>query len=319
MHDNFDNLKIAITKEFSKDLKNILDSFVIKDYVAYITLKADDANEVEGLKPLKEECEKVLRRNSNLKDFHISFVNTEKKFKNVIAITSCKGGVGKSTISANVANMLGNMGFKVGLLDTDIYGPSIPKLYNIKSKPSVDHNKKIIPIKFNNIEIMSIGFMISEDRPIIWRGPMIQSALLQLINDVKWSNLDFLVLDMPPGTGDVHLTIAQKLKIDQAIVVTTSEAIAIADTKKGMNMLLKFDIPISGIIENMSYFVCNNCSTKHFIYGENKTEELAGKFNTTVLGKLPFNYTFSNPISNTGLKDNDYKKIINNIVIKILD
>ncbi len=320
MQNNYDDLKIEITSKFSEQLKKILDSFIIKNDTAYITLKADSAESVKINKRFKDECEQILKEKTDLKEFYVSFVKVEKKFKQVIAITSCKGGVGKSTISANIAYSLKSLGYSVGLLDSDIYGPSIPKLLNINNKLDVDENKKIIPINHDGIEVISIGLMINEDKPIIWRGPMIQSALVQLINEVKWSQLDYLILDLPPGTGDVHLTIAQKLKIDRAVVVTTSENIAIADTRKGINMLLKFNIPIAGIIENMSYFLCNKCEEKHFIFGENKAASLAKEFNTNFLGALPFDNNFFKIISNKNMQDKfDYREKINKITKKIIN
>ena len=183
---------------------------------------------------------------------------------------------------------LKKLGKKVGLLDGDIYGPSIPKLLNINKKPDVNDKKKIIPVKQNGIEVMSIGFLIDEKKPLVWRGPMLQSAIMQLINDVEWDFLDYLIIDFPPGTGDTQLTIMQKLKIDHALIVTTPQEIALADTRKGINMFNKFNVPIAGIVENMSYFVCDNCSTKHFLFGENGGEKLAKEFNIKLLGKIPF-------------------------------
>ena len=180
------------------------------------------------------------------------------------------------------------LGKKVGLLDGDIYGPSIPKLLNINSKPDVNEKKKIIPLQQNGIEVMSIGFLIDEKKPLVWRGPMLQSAIMQLINDVAWNYLDYLIIDFPPGTGDTQLTIMQKLQIDYALIVTTPQEIALADTRKGINMFNSFNVPIAGIVENMSYFVCDNCSTKHFLFGKDGGEKLAKEFNIKLLGKIPF-------------------------------
>ena len=320
MQGNETKLKEEIYKDFSNSLKNILDSFVIKDNVAYVTLKAENVNNINTLNPLKEECERILQSKNVLIDFHVSFIKIEKKFKQVIAVSSCKGGVGKSTVSVNIAYSLKALGYSVGILDCDIYGPSIPKLLNIVQKPDVDKNKKILPINKDGIEVISIGLMINDDKPIIWRGPMIQSALMQLINEVRWSKLDFLVLDLPPGTGDVHLTVAQKLKVDHAVVVTTSEEIAIADTRKGINMLIKFNIPISGIIENMSYFICKKCGTKEFLFGENKAKELAKEFNTNFLGQIPFDKNFFTSVSYQKNPNSDnHTKIMNTITEKIVN
>ena len=234
--------------------------------------------------------------NSNLNLFNeinVTFTTIKRKFSKVIVVSSCKGGVGKSTLSVNLALSLKKLGKKVGLLDGDIYGPSIPKLLNINKKPDVNDKKKIIPVKQNGIEVMSIGFLIDEKKPLVWRDPMLQSAIMQLINDVEWNFLDYLIIDFPPGTGDTQLTIMQKLKIDHALIVTTPQEIALADTRKGINMFNRFNVPIAGIVENMSYFVCDNCSTKHFLFGENGGEKLAKEFNIRLLGKIPFHSTIA--------------------------
>jgi Mrp family chromosome partitioning ATPase len=310
-------LKDEIISTFSNDLKELIENIIIQNKKIFVTLKAKSPEDAKKLEKFKVECIEKISNFKSFNEVNVTFTLIKKKFSKVIAISSCKGGVGKSTVSVNIAHSLKSMGYKVGILDCDIYGPSIPKLLNISQKPDVDENKKILPIIHNGIEVISIGLMINEDKPIIWRGPMIQSALMQLINEVKWSQLDFLVLDLPPGTGDVHLTIAQKLKIDHAVVVTTSEEIAIADTRKGINMLLKFNIPISGIIENMSYLICKD-GTKDFLFGENKAEELAKEFNTNFLGQIPFYRNFLKTISQEDSTNSNQTKIINSITKKIV-
>ena len=311
-------MKDEIISTFSNDLKELIENIIIQNQKIFVTLKAKSPEDAKKLEKFKIECIEKISSFKKFNEVNVTFTLIKKKFSKIIAISSCKGGVGKSTVSVNIAHSLKSMGYKVGILDCDIYGPSIPKLLNISQKPDVDENKKILPIIHDGIEVISIGLMINEDKPIIWRGPMIQSALMQLINEVKWSQLDFLVLDMPPGTGDVHLTIAQKLKIDHAVVVTTSEEIAIADTRKGINMLLKFNIPISGIIENMSYLICKD-GTKDFLFGENKAEELAKEFNTKFLGKIPFYRNFFKTINQEDSTNSNQTQIINSITKKIVN
>ena len=310
-------MKDEIISTFSNDLKELIENIIIQNQKIFVTLKAKSPEDAKKLEKFKIECIEKISSFKKFNEVNVTFTLIKKKFSKIIAISSCKGGVGKSTVSVNIAHSLKSMGYKVGILDCDIYGPSIPKLLNINQKPDVDENKKILPIIHDGIEVISIGLMINEDKPIIWRGPMIQSALMQLINEVKWSQLDFLVLDMPPGTGDVHLTIAQKLKIDHAVVVTTSEEIAIADTRKGINMLLKFNIPISGIIENMSYLICKD-GTKDFLFGEYKAEELAKEFNTNFLGKIPFDRSFFKTINQEDFNNSNQTQIINSITKKLL-
>ncbi len=281
-------MKDKIINSFSNDLKVLVDNIIIKDKKVFVTLKAENSQQAKEFENLKEECEQKIRDFNLFDEINVTFTTIKRKFSKVIVVSSCKGGVGKSTLSVNLALSLKKLGKKVGLLDGDIYGPSIPKLLNINKKPDVNNKKKIIPVKQNGIEVMSIGFLIDEKKPLVWRGPMLQSTIMQLINDVEWDLLDYLIIDFPPGTGDTQLTIMQKLKIDHALIVTTPQEIALADTRKGINMFKRFDVPIAGIVENMSYFVCDNCSTKHFLFGENGGEKLADEFNIKLLAKIPF-------------------------------
>ncbi len=286
-------MKDKIIKSFSNSLKELIDNIIIQDKKIFVTLKAQNSNQAKELEELKIECEKKISNFDLFNDINVTFTTIKKKFSKVIVVSSCKGGVGKSTLSVNLALSLKNLGKKVGLLDGDIYGPSIPKLLNINTKPDVDDKKKIIPINHKGIEVMSIGFLIDQKKPLVWRGPMLQSAIMQLINDVAWNYLDYLIIDFPPGTGDTQLTIMQKIQIDQAIIVTTPQEIALADTRKGINMFNSFKVPIAGIVENMSYFICDNCETKHFLFGENGGEKLSKEFNLKLLGKIPFHSTIA--------------------------
>ncbi|MGN6149873.1 MAG: iron-sulfur cluster carrier protein ApbC, partial [Rhizomicrobium sp.] len=204
----------------------------------------------------------------------------------VIAVASGKGGVGKSTVAVNLALGLAKLGLKVGLLDADIYGPSVPRLLSITHKPETDGNK-LQPIEKLGIKAMSIGFLVAEDSPMIWRGPMVQSALMQMMNDVAWAPLDVLVIDMPPGTGDAQLTIAQRVPLKGAVIVSTPQDIALIDARKGIAMFEKTQVPVLGIVENMSMFVCPHCGHESHIFGHGGARAEAEKMNVTFLGEVP--------------------------------
>ena len=281
-------MKDKIIDTFSNNLKELIDNIIIEEKKIFVTLKAQNVSQAKELESFKEECEKKISKFNFFEDINVTFTTVKKKFSKIIVVSSCKGGVGKSTLSVNLSISLSKLGKKVGLLDADIYGPSIPKILNINSKPDVKKNKKLIPLNYKNIEVMSIGFLIDPKKPLVWRGPMLQSAIMQLLNDVDWSYLDYLVIDFPPGTGDTQLTLMQKLQIDHALIVTTPQEIALSDTRKGINMFNTFKIPISGIVENMSYFVCNKCNEKHYLLGKNGGEKLSEEFNVNFLGKIPF-------------------------------
>ncbi|HET7333533.1 MAG TPA: iron-sulfur cluster carrier protein ApbC [Rhizomicrobium sp.] len=205
----------------------------------------------------------------------------------IIAVASGKGGVGKSTVAVNLALGLAKLGLKTGLLDADIYGPSVPRLLHITEKPQSDDGKILKPIERHGIKTMSIGFLVGEDTPMIWRGPMVQSALTQMMNDVAWAPLDVLVLDMPPGTGDAQLTIAQRVPLKGAIIVSTPQDIALIDARKGLAMFRKTHVPILGIVENMSVFVCPDCGSEHHIFGHGGARETAAELDAPFLGEIP--------------------------------
>lgn len=210
--------------------------------------------------------------------------------KNVIAVASGKGGVGKSTTSVNLAFALMAEGAKVGILDADIYGPSIPiMLGNPTAKPSSVDNKKVQPLSVNGLVASSIGYFVPADDATVWRGPMASKALHQLINETDWPELDYMIVDMPPGTGDIQLTMAQKVPLSGAVVVTTPQDLALADAIKGIAMFNKVDIPVLGLIENMSYHLCSQCGHKEAIFSEMGGDKLSEKYNLPLLGKLPLN------------------------------
>ncbi len=209
--------------------------------------------------------------------------------KRIILVGSGKGGVGKSTVSANIALALGKLNSKVGLLDADIYGPSIPKIMGVEGgRLQVSDRNKIIPLNKYNVSLVSMGFLLpSEDVPVIWRGPMLMKALTQMLFDVDWNNLDYLVIDLPPGTGDVQLTLAQTVNISGAILVTTPQDVALADVRKATAMFQKVEIPVLGVIENMAYFICPDSGEKFYIFGKGKTAEFASAYNIKILGSIP--------------------------------
>ena len=208
--------------------------------------------------------------------------------KNIVAIASGKGGVGKSTVSANVALSLAIEGAKVGILDADIYGPSQPLMLGIPdAQPDSTPENKIYPLEAHGVKVMSIGFLVGEDSPVIWRGPMVMKALVQFLGDTLWGDLDYLVLDLPPGTGDAQLTIVQQVPLAGAVIVTTPQDIALLDARKGLQMFRKTDVPILGIIENMSYYECPACGHRENIFDTGGGERAAGRYEVAFLGAVP--------------------------------
>lgn len=214
-------------------------------------------------------------------------MNPLEGIKNVIAVASGKGGVGKSTTAVNLALALQVEGAKVGILDADIYGPSIPRMLGITGKPESIDGKSLEPMGGHGIQAMSIGFMIDEETPMIWRGPMVTQALEQLLRDTKWKNLDYLIIDLPPGTGDVQLTLAQKVPVSGSVIVTTPQDIALLDARKGLKMFEKVEVPVLGIVENMSIHICSKCGNAEHIFGQGGGEKMCDQYNVDFLGALP--------------------------------
>lgn len=209
--------------------------------------------------------------------------------KNIIAVSSGKGGVGKSTTAVNLALALAAEGATVGILDADIYGPSQPMMLGITGRPESIAENTIEPMEGHGLQASSIGFLIDPDNPMVWRGPMVTSALEQLLRQTNWRDLDYLVVDMPPGTGDIQLTLSQKVPVTGAVIVTTPQDIALLDARKGLKMFEKVGIPILGIVENMSIYVCPNCNHQEHIFGEGGGQKMCDEYNTTFLGSLPLN------------------------------
>jgi ATP-binding protein involved in chromosome partitioning len=207
--------------------------------------------------------------------------------KNIIAVASGKGGVGKSTFSVNLAITLAKQGKKVGLLDADLYGPSIPMMMGINKRPDLTSSNKIVPLEKFGIKLMSLGFLIPDDAPAIWRGPVVMQVITQFLKDVEWGEIDFLVVDLPPGTGDIQLTLVQTVPINFAIVVSTPQDISLIDAKKALAMFDKVNVPVFGLVENMSYFICPHCNKRSDIFKHGGAKAAAEKLGVNFLGEIP--------------------------------
>jgi ATP-binding protein involved in chromosome partitioning len=208
--------------------------------------------------------------------------------RNIIAVASGKGGVGKSTTAVNLALALALDGARVGLLDADIYGPSQPRMMGLQGeRPTSVDGRRIRPLEAYGVKVMSIGFLIEEEQPMVWRGPMVTQALQQLLNDTDWGELDYLVIDLPPGTGDIQLTLSQRVPVSGAVIVTTPQDIALLDARKGLRMFQKVNVPVLGVVENMSTHVCSNCGHEEPIFGTGGGERMAQQYGVSLLGRLP--------------------------------
>ncbi len=267
-----------------------------------VTLKADmsDPGKMESLRQIVEmkisavkgiqkaivilTAERAAPADTSAKGKKLDLPHIQK----IIAVASGKGGVGKSTVAANLAVALGMQGLKVGLMDADIYGPSVPRLMGVSGKPEMN-DKRIVPFEKHGIKLMSMGFLVAEDAPMIWRGPMIQTAVTQLLRDVEWGELDVLVIDLPPGTGDAQLTMAQKVPVTGAVIVSTPQDLALIDARKAIEMFRKLDVPILGLIENMSYHICATCGHEDHVFGHGGAKEEAVKQDIPFLGEIPLN------------------------------
>ncbi len=249
-----------------------------------------------------------------------------KGVKNIIAVASGKGGVGKSTCSVNFALALSAEGARVGILDADIYGPSQPRMLGVSGQPTSKDGKTLEPMSSYDIQSMSIGFLVDEESPMIWRGPMVTQALEQLLNDTQWNDLDYLIIDMPPGTGDTQLTLAQKVPVSGSIIVTTPQDIALLDARKAYKMFEKVDIPVLGVVENMSTHICSNCGHEEHIFGSGGGRNMAEQYGTDFLGDVPLDISIRESVDNgrpTVVADPDgaitanYKKLARNAAAKL--
>ena len=295
--------KILSSIKLQRRTKNIIDSNMIsglelKNNLITFVLELS-SEEVDSSDAITKTIEEKLLTISEIEKVSIVITSHSKKIEknwkknykyspatNIIAIASGKGGVGKSTTAINLALSLMKLNFKVGILDADIYGPSLPKLVGINIKPK-NNGKKIIPHNAFGLQAMSIGFLIPEDKPTIWRGPMVMGAIEQLVRDIDWQNLDVLIIDMPPGTGDAQLTLSQKVQLTGAIIISTPQDLSLIDARKGLNMFKKVNVPILGIIENMSYFLCKKCEIKHEIFGNGGAKAEAKKLGVPFLDEIP--------------------------------
>ncbi|MDH4100394.1 MAG: Mrp/NBP35 family ATP-binding protein [Nitrospirota bacterium] len=249
-------------------------------------LESDSRAAVKGIPGVEEVA---IRLTSNVPQHRAPSLTGERllpQVKNFIAVASGKGGVGKSTVSANLALALAEAGASVGLLDADIYGPSIPIMMGVREKPQIV-DKKMVPHTKYGIKFMSLGFLMADDSPVIWRGPLVMQAVEQLLRDVVWGELDYLVIDLPPGTGDAQLTLTQKVPLSGAVIVTTPQDVALIDAKKGLAMFQKVNVPVLGIIENMSYFQCPHCNERTEIFSHGGARAYSEQMGVPFLGEIP--------------------------------
>tara|TARA_Y100000768_G_scaffold372631_1_gene340462 strand:+ start:1945 stop:3009 length:1065 start_codon:yes stop_codon:yes gene_type:complete len=295
-------LAIEKLKVLNPEYPELIEAIVVANKKIYLSLKTDKTK-IDKFTRIKLQIEKELSAIDGIDSVSVSLTSHSESMqgkadpqgvtsgisevRNIISVASGKGGVGKSTISINLAVAINQLGFSVGLLDADVYGPSIPKLVGDRQKPKKSKAGKILPIQKYNISLMSIGFLVPEDSPMIWRGPMVITAVSQMLNDVEWGQLDYLIVDMPPGTGDVQLTMAQRVPMSGAVIVSTPQDLALIDAIKGIEMFKKVNVPILGMIENMSTFICPNCKNESHIFGFEGAKVEAKNQNVDFLGDIP--------------------------------
>ncbi len=310
-----DSLKHIIDPDFNKDIVSL-------GFVKNIQIKGKDVSlDIELTTPacpvkneFQKSAEESLKKIPGIGQISVTMTSIKSapqgvapqlqsaltQVKSIIAVSSCKGGVGKSTVAAFLSKGLAQRGFKVGLLDADIHGPSIPTLFNIQN-PTIYTNEKdqIIPLEYDNLKVMSFGFVLG-DAPAVLRGPIVSRYIQQLLHQTAWGELDYLFIDMPPGTGDIQLTITQSVRLNGAVIVTTPQTLSLVDVARGILMFEKVQVPILGIIENMSYFLCDGCQKKHFIFGKNENNSISERFGVETLAQLPllesFAHKFDKPL-----------------------
>ena len=280
-----------VSSKVIKDIKLDGDAVAVEIVLGFAVGKYADV--LAGkIQELVESIDDVSKATVNVSHKIVSHavqkgVKSVNGVKNIIAVASGKGGVGKSTTAVNLALALSADGATVGILDADIYGPSQPRMLGVSQQPESEDGKTLQPINSYGLQAMSIGFLIEEETPMIWRGPMVTQALEQLLNDTQWKDVDYLVVDLPPGTGDTQLTLAQKVPVTGAVIVTTPQDIALLDARKGLKMFEKVEIPVLGIVENMSIHICSECGHEEHIFGQGGGQSMADQFDVDMLGSLP--------------------------------
>jgi len=345
---------MTVTEQQVQDaLKNLIDPNTRKDFVS---TKSARGIKVDGDKvaleillgypaksqvaPIREDVTKALKAIPGVTGVSVDVqmkivshavqrgVKLVPGIKNIIAVASGKGGVGKSTVAVNLALALAAEGASVGVLDADIYGPSQPTMLGIRGRPESRDGKSLEPMEGHGMQAMSIGFLIDTETPMVWRGPMVTQALEQLLNETKWREVDYLVVDLPPGTGDIQLTLAQRVPVTGAVIVTTPQDIALMDARKGLKMFEKVGVPILGIVENMSTHVCSKCGHEEHIFGEGGGERMGKDYNVELLGALPLDIHIREQADSgkpTVVSDPDgrvsqvYKQIARRVAVKIAE
>jgi ATP-binding protein involved in chromosome partitioning len=345
---------MAVTEQQVQEaLKNLVDPNTRKDFVASKAvrgIKIDGDNVAvdvllgypakSQVEPVRQQVTKALKGlpgvggvNVNVQMKIVSHavqrgVKLVPNIKNIIAVASGKGGVGKSTVAVNLALALAAEGASVAVLDADIYGPSQPTMLGIRGRPESRDGKTLEPMEGHGLQAMSIGFLIDVETPMVWRGPMVTQALEQLLNETRWREVDYLVVDLPPGTGDIQLTLAQRVPVTGAVIVTTPQDIALMDARKGLKMFEKVGIPILGIVENMSVHICSKCGHEEHIFGEGGGERMGKDYNVEMLGALPLDIHIREQADSgrpTVVSDPDgrvaqiYKQIARRIAVKIAE
>jgi len=292
-------MMIKKIKECIESTKNVITGL---DYASQVEVKEDSGIKVKLRFPFEgfeEEVKNSVKDCMDNQDFEVeSIIRSHKTkegiepikgVKNIIAVASGKGGVGKSTVTVMLAKSLQKLGASVAVLDADIYGPSMPRMLGDYGKPGSPDNKSFTPVNANGIQSMSLGYMIDEESPAIWRASMITKALMQMVEETRWKDVDYLLIDLPPGTGDIQLTMIQKIPVTATLVVTTPQDISMIDAQKAFAMFEKVEIPVLGVIENMSVFQCPNCQHESHIFGAGAANKMLKKFDTHLLGQLPLN------------------------------